>query len=298
VLAAVRVVTAPDGQPMALARAEDRTGSLPLVLFPPVYGRAAPLCVPGTAVIVTARVQQAEVWEGGGSPVVLIAERVLPYKVEAQGPQLDVTPVQQPRAPRAERAPRPAKDPTEFSKTGVRYYRAPRNGDLAPPDDLPEPPPDLLEPPIEAYDEPPPIAEYGLRIAESAPPATGFRPPPPSVPPARQETAPPAANSTARNPLSASDGNSAIRGAPGAPQSAIVITLPPPADEAADEARMRALRAILRRFPGATPVMLAFPDDLPGGAPTLLPLRHGVDASPDLREAITALLGAECLTLE
>ena len=61
---------------------------------------------------------------------------------------------------------------------------------------------------------------------------------------------------------------------------------------------MRDLRAILRRFPGATPVTLAFPDDLPGGAPTLLRLRHGVDAGPALQEAITALLGAGRLALE
>jgi hypothetical protein len=274
------------------------------VVFPPVYGRAAPLCTPGAAVIVTARVQQAEVGEGGGSPVVLIAERVLPYKVEAQGPQLDVTPVPQ-RAARAERAPRQAKDPTEYSKSGVRYYRAPRNGDLAPPDDLPEPPPDLPEPPIEAYDEPPPAnAEYGLRVAESPPPAA-FRPDGPTP---RQDNGPVSASSARHDaagvPQSTIDEDSAIHNRQLAqsairnPQSALVITLPPPADDAADEARMRELRAILRRFPGATPVTLAFPDDLPGGAPTLLPLRHGVDAGPALRAAITALLGAECLAPE
>src|SRR5207247_2242294 len=116
------------------------------------------LCANWAAVILTARVQQAEAGAGGGSPVVLVAERLAPYKTAERGPELDVTPVQ--RRERATGPPRKGKDPTEVSRTGERYFRAAR------PPPVPEPPPHLPEPPIEAYDEAPlPNGDY------TAPPA-------------------------------------------------------------------------------------------------------------------------------
>jgi DNA polymerase-3 subunit alpha len=273
VLAAVRVVTAPEGGQMALARAEDAAGMLPLVVFPDVYGRSAALCTPGSAVIVTARVQQAEAWAGGGSPVILVATRLVPYKLDERGPGLDVTPVAR-RAPAA-RAPRKAPDPTEFSTTGARYHRAPRA------EAMPEPPPDLPEPPIEAYDEAETAVstEFGPRHAES---------PMPTAPGADPVADPVAAAvpEALRNP------QSAIRN----PQ--VRITLPALADEAAEAARLRELRAILRRFPGDTPVTLIFPADPPDAAPEELPLKYGVTPAPDFHAAVTALLDPSCLVIE
>jgi DNA polymerase-3 subunit alpha len=277
VLAAVRVVAAPEGGQMALARAEDAAGMLPLVIFPDVYGRSAALCTPGSAVIVTARVQQAEAGAGGGSPVILVATRLAPYKLDERGPGLDVTPVAR-RAPAA-RAPRKAPDPTEFSKTGARYYRAPRA------EALPEPPPDLPEPPIEAYDESAEIAvsaDFGPRNGESpiSPAApSGDRA---AVPAPATATSPPEA---IRNP------QSAIRNAH------VRITLPPLADESADAARLRELRAILRRFPGETPVTLVVPADTANAPAEELPLKYGVASTPDLHAAVTALLDPACLVV-
>jgi hypothetical protein len=289
VLAAVRVVTAPEGGQMALARAEDAGGMLPLVVFPDVYGRNAALCTPGSTVIVTARVQQAEAGAGGGSAVVLVATRLAPYKVAERGPGLDVTPLAR-RAP-STRAPRQAPDPTEFSKTGARYYRAPR------PDNLPEPPPDFPEPPIEAYEdggaygEPPDgeSAAYGGRSAgvpgsasrsarAADPVAPPAEPPPAPVP---DSTPPPAL------PTAAAIQNPQVR-----------ITLPPLADEAADAARLRELRAILRRFPGDAPVTLVFPADVPDTPPEELSLKYGVAPTPDLHAAVSALLDPSCLVIE
>jgi DNA polymerase-3 subunit alpha len=275
VLAAVRVVAAPDGGQMALARAEDAAGMLPLVIFPDVYGRSAALCTPGSAVIVTARVQQAEAGAGGGSPVILVATRLAPYKLDERGPSLDVTPVAR-RAPAA-RAPRQAPDPTEFSKTGARYYRAPRA------EALPEPPPDLPEPPIEAYED----------GAESAAPAE-FAPPPAAPPVA----APPPIASHPAEPVAAPAPATILT-----PQSAlrnpqVRITLLPLADESAEAARLHELRAILRRFPGDTPVTLVFPADTPGAPAEELPLKYGVASTPDLHAAVTALLDPTCLAVE
>lgn len=288
-LAAVRVVTAPEGEQMALARVEDAAGMLPLVVFPDVYGRSAAFCTPGSAVILTARVQQAEAGEGGGSAVVLVATRLAPYKVAERGPSLDVTPVER-RAP-AVRAPRKAPDPTEYSKTGARYYRAPR------PDSLPEPPPDLLEPPIEAYEESAEFGmgngewaesgargEFGTRIAEGSRPVAGSNPVVGRVSDPASAPAPPAAPS--HNPKSP------------IPNPQVRIILPPLDDEAADAGRLLALRAILRRFPGDTPVTLVFPGDTAEASAEDLPLKYGVAPTPDLRAAITALLDPACLVIE
>jgi hypothetical protein len=269
VLAAVRVVDAPEGGQMALARAEDAAGMLPLVIFPDVYGRNAALCTPGSAVIVTARVQQAEAWEGSGNPVILVATRLAPYKVAERGPGLDVTPIAR-RAPAA-RAPRKAPDPTEFSKTGARYFRAPR------PDALPEPPPDLLEPPIEAYDD---GGEYGPP-ADVPPDPAG---PAPVVPPPPAPTPAPAVPTQNPQPTGQSPW--------------VRITLPPLADEASDAARLHELRAILRRFPGDTPVTLVFPADTPDAPAEELALKYGVAPTPAFHAAVTALLDPSCVVVE
>jgi hypothetical protein len=76
------------------------------------------------------------------------------------------------------------------------------------------------------------------------------------------------------------------------------ITLPPLAEEEADAARLRELRAILRRFPGDTPVTLVFPGDTPDAPPEELPLKYGVAATPDLQAAVAALLDPACFALE
>jgi hypothetical protein len=75
------------------------------------------------------------------------------------------------------------------------------------------------------------------------------------------------------------------------------ITLPPLADESADAARLRELRAILRRFPGDTPVTLVFPADTPDAPAEELPLKYGVASTPDLHAAVTALLDPACLVV-
>src|SRR5204863_7520499 len=79
-------------------------------------------------------------------------------------------------------------------------------------------------------------------------------------------------------------------GAPGQ----IVITLHALADEAADEARMRALKRIILDHPGPTGVLLYFPDDPLVGMPTTQPLKRTVSGDESFCAEIEALLGAGC----
>jgi hypothetical protein len=97
----------------------------------------------------------------------------------------------------------------------------------------------------------------------------------PAPPPTRDSAPPPAAESV---------------GAPGQ----IVITLHALADEAADETRMRELKAIILRHPGPTGVMLYFPDDPLVGMPTTQPLKRTVSGDESFCAEIEGLLGAGC----
>ena len=63
---------------------------------------------PETPLIITARVQLAEAWEGGGAQVVLVGEQVLPYQMERVEPDLDLT-VRKRREPAAAGAPKKAR---------------------------------------------------------------------------------------------------------------------------------------------------------------------------------------------
>ncbi len=120
------------GEVLATAVAEDGAGRLPVVLFPPVYTRYKPLLPAEDPVILVARVQRAEAWEGAGAALVLIAEQVLPYQVQRAEAELDLT-VRKRRASTApaERASKPVADPRQYSTNGQPYFTAPRAAEPA-----------------------------------------------------------------------------------------------------------------------------------------------------------------------
>jgi hypothetical protein len=132
VLSGIRVV--PTGEEaeasLAVALAQDAEGALPLILFPPAYARHQALLEPDVPRIVVARVQLAEAWEGRGAGIVLIGEQLLPYQVERETQELDVTPIKRRAAPAAAegaaKSRKPAPDPLQYSAGGQRYFQAPR----------------------------------------------------------------------------------------------------------------------------------------------------------------------------
>ncbi|HEX6606301.1 MAG TPA: hypothetical protein VF276_05225, partial [Chloroflexia bacterium] len=68
-------------------------------------------------------------WEGRGAGIVLIGEQLLPYQIERETQELDVTPIKRRSAPAAEGAAKPRKpapDPLQYSAGGQRYFQAPR----------------------------------------------------------------------------------------------------------------------------------------------------------------------------
>jgi DNA polymerase-3 subunit alpha len=133
VLSGIRVVpTGAGGEDagLAVALAQDAEGALPLILFPPAYARHQALLEPDVPRIVVARVQLAEAWEGRGAGIVLIGEQLLPYQVEREAQELDVTPIKRRSAPAATdgaaKPRKPESDPLQYSAGGQRYFQASR----------------------------------------------------------------------------------------------------------------------------------------------------------------------------
>ncbi|HUS14095.1 MAG TPA: hypothetical protein VM536_03660, partial [Chloroflexia bacterium] len=141
VLDQVRVVPAGPGaaaaESLAVALAQDATGALPVVIFPPVYLRFQAQAVAGTPVILVARVQLAEAAEGQGAGMVLLAEQLLHYQVQRETQELDVTPRKRP-APRAAAPAKAPADPLQYSVSGQRYLQAARPAAVAGADPGPE----------------------------------------------------------------------------------------------------------------------------------------------------------------